>query len=81
MSVSEPTLETVRAYLLAQANSALRRPSMHGGEIAVRLYLDAVAVACGTDRGGQERRRGGQFSGSGSRTEGREVSGCRRSSW
>ncbi|KAA9380728.1 hypothetical protein F5972_06350 [Microbispora cellulosiformans] len=50
MSVSEPTLETVRAYLLAQANSALRRPGMHGGEVAVRLYLDAVAVACGTEQ-------------------------------
>lgn len=64
MSVSEPTLETVRAYLVAQANSALRRPGMYGGEIAVRLYLDAVAVACGTKQAWVEdlddlRERGG----------------------
>jgi hypothetical protein len=50
VNAGEPTVESVRAYLLAQANGALQRPSMYGGEVTIRLYLDAVAVACGAER-------------------------------
>jgi hypothetical protein len=35
----------VREYLLTQLNAAMRRPGMYGGEMALRLYLDAVAFA------------------------------------
>jgi hypothetical protein len=39
------TAEEMRNYLLTQLNSALRRPGMYGGEVAIRLFLDAVAFA------------------------------------
>src|SRR5262245_43407511 len=42
------TAGAIRGYLLQQLNSALRRPGMFGGEIALRLYCDAIAF---TDRG------------------------------
>ncbi|WP_433259326.1 hypothetical protein ACQPYK_49875 (plasmid) [Streptosporangium sp. CA-135522] len=45
--MNEPTLETVRDYLLTKANDALRRPGMYGGETSIHLYLDAVAFAHG----------------------------------
>jgi hypothetical protein len=43
----KPTLETVRAYLRDQYNSAVRRPGMFGGEMALRLYIDALEAAYG----------------------------------
>jgi hypothetical protein len=45
-----PTLDTVRAYLREQYNGAVRRPGMYGGEIALRLYLDALGAAYGHQR-------------------------------
>ncbi|MGH3297578.1 MAG: hypothetical protein ACRDP7_37865 [Trebonia sp.] len=45
-----PSPNDIRDYLLRQLNSALRRPEMFGGEIALRLYCDAIAFA---DRGDQ----------------------------
>lgn len=44
------TLGDVRDYLRRQLNSALRRPGMFGGEIALRLCLDAMAFADGAER-------------------------------
>lgn len=41
------TAGDIRDYLLQQLNSALRRPGMFGGEIALRMYCDAIAF---TDR-------------------------------
>jgi hypothetical protein len=35
----------VRDYLEQQLNRAIRRPGMFGGELALRLYCDALAVA------------------------------------
>jgi hypothetical protein len=43
------TLGELRDYLVRQLNSALRRPGMFGGEIALRLYSDALAFADGRD--------------------------------
>lgn len=37
------TVEQVREYLFTQINSALRRPGLFGGEIALRIYFDAMA--------------------------------------
>jgi len=39
------TVADVRGYLLSELNSALRRTGMYGGEMALRLYFDAVAYA------------------------------------
>ena len=48
----KPTLETVRVYLREQYNSAVRRPGMFGGEIALQLYLGALDAAYGHRRAG-----------------------------
>jgi hypothetical protein len=52
------TAEEMRNYLLTQLNSALRRPGMYGGEVAIRLFWDAVAFADDREHawGGQARR-------------------------
>ncbi|GGT43814.1 hypothetical protein ACFFV7_33245 [Nonomuraea spiralis] len=42
---SRRTVQEVHHYLLTQLNLALRRPGMYGGEIALRLYMDATAFA------------------------------------
>jgi hypothetical protein len=47
---AEPSLASVRDYLRGQFNAAVRKPGMYGGEIALELYLDALAVACGGQR-------------------------------
>jgi hypothetical protein len=39
----------IRDYLLRQLNSALRRPGLYGGEMAVRLLLDHLCYAAGQD--------------------------------
>jgi hypothetical protein len=44
------TISDVRAYLLEQVNLALRRPGMYGGEIALRLYFDAMAFVDGREQ-------------------------------
>ncbi|MEV8626013.1 hypothetical protein [Streptomyces sp. NPDC051079] len=41
----ERTAQEVHDYLLTHLNDALHRPGMYGGEMAIRLYLDAVAFA------------------------------------
>lgn len=46
----EPSLADVREYLLSELNAALRRPGMHGGEITIQVYLDAVAYTYGHTR-------------------------------
>jgi hypothetical protein len=43
------TIGEVRDCLVRQLNSALRRPGMFGGEIALRLYSGALAFADGRD--------------------------------
>ncbi|WP_174361945.1 hypothetical protein [Nocardia brevicatena] len=35
----------IRDYLVGRLNSALRRPGMFGGEIALRLLLDHLVYA------------------------------------
>jgi hypothetical protein len=44
------TAGDIRGYLLQQLNSALRRPGMFGGEIALRLYFDAIAFTYCSER-------------------------------
>jgi len=44
---AEPSAGDVRNYLVAELNATLRWPGMYGGEMAMRLYLDAVAFAHG----------------------------------
>lgn len=39
----ERTVQDVLDYLVTHLNGALRRPGMYGGEVAIRLYFDAVA--------------------------------------
>jgi hypothetical protein len=39
------TTADIRGYLVGELNSALRRPGMYGGEMALRLYFDAMAFA------------------------------------
>jgi hypothetical protein len=41
----ERTAQEVREYLVTHLNGALRRPGMYGGEVAIRLCLNAVAYA------------------------------------
>ncbi|MFI1092114.1 hypothetical protein [Streptomyces sp. NPDC020917] len=41
----ERTVQDVLDYLVTHLNGALRRPGMYGGEVAIRLYFDAVAFA------------------------------------
>jgi hypothetical protein len=43
----EPSFHDVREYLLGTLNEALRRPGMFGGELSLRIYLDAVAFTYG----------------------------------
>lgn len=43
MSGPRRTVDDVRAYLLGNLNSAVRRPGMYGGEFALWLYFDAMA--------------------------------------
>lgn len=47
MTIREPSVDEIREYLLTMLNLSLRRPGMYGGEIALRLYLDAVGFAHG----------------------------------
>ncbi|MFI7469455.1 hypothetical protein [Nonomuraea sp. NPDC049646] len=42
---SKRTVQELHRYLLNQLNAVLRRPGMFGGEMALRLYLDAMAFA------------------------------------
>jgi hypothetical protein len=63
-----PTGEEIRAYLRRMFNNALRKPDMHGGEMALRLYLDALAFANGqpdTSRDIETLRKCGAFSSTG----------------
>ena len=43
------SLDEVREYQVTRLNHALRRPGMWGGEIALRLLMDAVAFVDGLD--------------------------------
>lgn len=47
---TERTAQQVLDYLLTQLNDALRRSGMYGGEMALRLYLDAAAFADNAER-------------------------------
>jgi hypothetical protein len=47
-------LDGVRQHLRTEFNGAIRRPSMYGGEIAIRIYLRALDVAHGHDRASAE---------------------------
>ncbi|MFI0811851.1 hypothetical protein [Streptomyces echinatus] len=48
------TAHEVREYLLTHLNDTLRRPGMYGGEMALRLYLDAVAFAHASEQAWQQ---------------------------
>ncbi|MEW2625896.1 hypothetical protein [Streptomyces sp. NPDC048106] len=48
------TAQEVRDYLLTHLNDALRRPGMYGGEMALRLYLDAVAFMDASEQAWQQ---------------------------
>ena len=52
------TVQEVRDHLVTHLNAALRRPGMYGGEMAVRLYLDAVAFADAAEKAWQEELEG-----------------------
>jgi hypothetical protein len=63
-----PSGDEIRAYLRRMFNNALRSPGMHGGERALRLYLDALAFAYGhqdTSREIETLRKFGAFSSTG----------------
>jgi hypothetical protein len=63
-----PSSDEIRAYLRRMFNSALRHPGMYGGEIALRLYLDAMAFAHGqpdTSREIDALKKFGAFSSTG----------------
>ncbi|MFF9039488.1 hypothetical protein ACF090_28935 [Streptomyces sp. NPDC014892] len=74
----ERTPQEVLDYLVTQLNGALRRPGMYGGEMAIRLYLDAVAFADAAEQAWQQElkdlqtRRGSSSTG---------VSGAFRGLW
>ncbi|MFI5823740.1 hypothetical protein ACIA8I_32330 [Streptomyces rishiriensis] len=48
------TAQEVLSYLVTNLNGALRRPGMYGGEMAIRLYLDAVAFADASEQAWQQ---------------------------
>ncbi|MFI2780180.1 hypothetical protein [Streptomyces sp. ALB3] len=48
------TAQEVLDYLVTHLNGALRRPGTYGGEIAIRLYLDAVAFADASEQEWQQ---------------------------
>jgi hypothetical protein len=54
MTTDSVTLAAVRAHLRASFNEAVRRPGMFGGEMTLRLYLDALDVAHGHERASAE---------------------------
>jgi hypothetical protein len=54
LTTDSVTLAAVRAHLRASFNEAVRRPGMFGGEMAIRLYLDALDVAHGHERASAE---------------------------
>jgi hypothetical protein len=65
-----PSGDEIRAYLRRMFNSALRKPDMYGGEMALRLYLDALAFGHGqpdTSRDIDALRKAGAFSSTGVR--------------
>ncbi|MFB8029475.1 MULTISPECIES: hypothetical protein [unclassified Streptomyces] len=52
----ERTVQDVSSYLVTHLNAALRRPGMYGGELAIRLYLDAVAFVDNAEKAWQEEQ-------------------------
>ncbi|WP_329127374.1 hypothetical protein [Streptomyces sp. NBC_01465] len=54
----ERSVQVVLDYLVRHLNSALRRPGMYGGEMGIRLYLDAVAFADSAEEACQEELEG-----------------------
>jgi hypothetical protein len=63
-----PNGDEIRAYLGRMFNNALRQPDMHGGEMTLRLYLDALAFAHGqpdTSRDIDALKKYGAFSSTG----------------
>ncbi|MGW3133606.1 hypothetical protein [Streptomyces sp. NPDC001123] len=52
------TVQEVLDYLVTRLNGALRRPGMYGGELAIRLFLDAVAFADAAEQAWQKELEG-----------------------
>ncbi|MFJ2925607.1 hypothetical protein ACIPIU_11390 [Streptomyces massasporeus] len=50
----ERTAQEVLDCLVTHLNGALRRPGMYGDEVAIRLYLDAVAFADAAEQAWQQ---------------------------
>ncbi|MGW1008306.1 hypothetical protein [Streptomyces sp. NPDC002520] len=55
---AEHTIQEVLDYLVTRLNDALRRPGMYGGELAIRLFLDAVAFADAAEQAWQKELEG-----------------------
>lgn len=49
----ERTVQEVFDHLVTHLNGALRRPGMYGGEVTIRLYLDAVAFTAAAEQAWQ----------------------------
>jgi hypothetical protein len=54
----ERTVQEVLDYLITRLNGALRRPGMYGSELAIRLFLDAVAFADAAEQAWQKELEG-----------------------
>jgi hypothetical protein len=54
----ERTVQEVFDYLVTRLNGALRRPGMYGSELAIRLFLDAVAFADAAEQAWQKELEG-----------------------